>query len=69
MLLSLLQLNNSYHKLYKQLDIPRTEDSLTEIEKNKTKQNNKQTKAIMSTPKGSQSHKAYEYWLVLLVCF
>ena len=71
MLLSLLKLNNSYHKLYKQLDIPRTEDSPTEIKKKKKKkkQYNKQTKAIMSTPKGSQSHKAYEYWLVLLVCF
>ena len=23
----------------------------------------------MSTPKGSRSHKVYEYWLVLLVSF
>ena len=68
MILSLLKLYNSYHKLYRQFDILRTEDSLTEIKKKK-KQYNKQTKAIMSTPKGSRSHKVYEYWLVLLVSF
>ena len=69
MILSLLKLYNSYHKLYRQFDILRTEDSLTEIKTKNKKQYNKQTKAIMSTPKGSQSHKVYEYWLVLLVCF
>ena len=57
---------NSYHKLYRQLDIPRIEDSLTEI---KNKQTNKQTKTILSTPNGSQSQNVYDFWLVLFVCF
>lgn len=35
-------IHNFYHKLYRQLDIPRTEDSLTEIKK--TKQNKTITK-------------------------
>ena len=46
---------NSYHKLYRQLDIPRIEDSLTEIK------NKQQTKTVLSTPKGSQSQKIYDF--------
>ena len=59
-------LDATYHKLYRQLDIPRIEDSLAEI---KNKQTNTQTKTILSTPKGSQSQKVYDFWLVLFACF
>ena len=60
-LLNLLKLNNSYHKLYRQLDILRIEDFLPENksvqQKIQQQQTNKQTKTIMSTPKGTQSHE------------
>ena len=59
-LLNVLKLYNSYHKLYRQLDILRIEDFLPENksvqQKIQQQQTNKQTKTIMSTPKGTQLH-------------
>ena len=59
-LLNLLKLNNSYHKLYRQLDTLRIEDFLPENksvqQKIQQQQTNKQTKTIMRTPKGTQLH-------------
>ena len=60
-LLNLLKLCNSYHKLYRQLDILRIENFLPENTSvqlkiyNNNKQRNKQTETIMSTPKGRPS--------------
>ena len=60
-LLNLLKLCNSYHKLYRQLDILRIENFLPENKSvqlkkyNNNKQRNKQTETIMSTPKGRPS--------------
>ena len=57
---NLLKLNISYHKLYRQLDTLRIEDFLPENksvqQKIQQQQTNKQTKTIMSTPKGTQLH-------------
>ena len=61
LLLNVLKLYNSYHKLYRQLDILRIEDFLPENKSvqlkknNNNKQRNKETETIMSTPKGRQS--------------
>ena len=60
-LLNFLKLNNSYHKLYRQLDTLRIEDFLPENksvqQKIQQQQTNKPTKTIMITPKGTQSHE------------
>ena len=68
MILSLLKLYNSYHKLYRPFDILRTEDSLTEIKKTKQNSTINKRKQLWA-PLKEVSHKVYEYWLVLLVCF
>ena len=55
---------NSYHKLYRQLDIPRIEDSLTEI---KNKQTNKQKQFL--APLKEVSHRKFmtSDWFYLCV--